>query len=104
MRDRFRLTANVVEVVAPTEPLPKLPVGRAVWIPEPDFRTSAWAWLQAGAAHHTVMTNAVGIEAWEDFARMADTELVVIDNDTRPREFEQQLKWSAAYWRLQRGI
>ena len=104
MRDRFRLTANVVEVVPPTEPLPKLPVGRAVWIPEPDFRTSAWAWLQAGAAHHTVMTNAVGIEAWEDFARMADTELVVIDNDTRPREFEQQLKWSAAYWRLQRGI
>ncbi|HWU45232.1 MAG TPA: L-arabinose isomerase, partial [Humibacter sp.] len=54
MRDRFRLVANVVEVVAPTAPLPKLPVGRAVWKPEPDFTTSATAWLQAGAAHHTV--------------------------------------------------
>ncbi|MEB0303430.1 L-arabinose isomerase, partial [Mucilaginibacter sp. 5C4] len=30
MRDRFRLVANVVEVVEPTAPLPKLPVGRAV--------------------------------------------------------------------------
>ncbi len=104
LRDRFRLTANVVHVVPPAEPLAKLPVGRAVWIPEPDLRTSAWAWLQAGAAHHTVMTTAVGIEAWEDFARMADTELVIIDAKTRQREFEQRLRWSAAYWRLQRGI
>lgn len=31
MRDRFRLTANVVELVPPPEPLPRLPVGRAVW-------------------------------------------------------------------------
>ena len=54
MRDRFRLVANVVEVVPPSEPLPRLPVGRAVWRPEPDFRTSATAWLEAGAAHHTV--------------------------------------------------
>jgi L-arabinose isomerase len=35
---------------------------------------------------------------------MADTELVVIDERTRPREFEQQLQWSAAYYRLARGI
>lgn len=29
MRDRFRLVANVVDVVEPPHPLPKLPVGRA---------------------------------------------------------------------------
>ena len=40
MRDRFRLVANVVENVEAPD-LPKLPVGRAVWKPEPDFATSA---------------------------------------------------------------
>ena len=37
MRDRFRLVANQVEVVPPSAPLPRLPVGRAVWKPAPDF-------------------------------------------------------------------
>ncbi|WP_314148381.1 L-arabinose isomerase [uncultured Leifsonia sp.] len=104
MRDRFRLVANVVEVVEPTAPLPKLPVGRAVWKPAPDFTTSATAWLEAGAAHHTVMSTAVGIQAFEDFARMARTELLVIDDDTTLRAFQRELDWNAAYYRLARGI
>ncbi|WP_426625755.1 L-arabinose isomerase [Leifsonia sp. McL0607] len=104
MRDRFRLVANVVEVVEPSAPLPKLPVGRAVWKPAPDFTTSATAWLEAGAAHHTVMSTAVGIQAFEDFARMARTELLIIDEDTTLRAFERELAWNAAYYRLARGI
>ena len=36
--DRFRLVANDVEVVAPDEPLPNLPVARAVWKPAPTWR------------------------------------------------------------------
>ncbi len=78
LRDRFRLVANVVENVEAPD-LPNLPVGRAVWRPAPDFATSAACWLAAGAAHHTVMTTAVGIEVWRDFAEIARTELVVID-------------------------
>src|SRR5665647_2707167 len=31
MRDRFRLTANAIDVVPPDQPLPNLPVARAVW-------------------------------------------------------------------------
>jgi L-arabinose isomerase len=104
MRDRFRLVANVVEVVPPTAALPKLPVGRAVWKPAPDFTTSATAWLEAGGAHHTVMSTAVGVEAFEDFARMAENELVVIDESTTLREFAKELHWNAAYYRLARGI
>ncbi len=104
MRDRFRLVANVVEVVPPTEPLPRLPVGRAVWRPAPDFRTSAAAWLQAGAAHHTVMSTAVGIEAFADYARMTGTELLTIDEATTVGAFENELRWNAAYYRLARGI
>jgi len=104
VRDRFRLVANVVELVPPSAPLPKLPVGRAVWRPAPDFRTSATAWLQAGAAHHTVMTTAVGIEAIIDYARIAGTELVVIDETSTARSIEQQLRWDGAYYRLARGV
>jgi L-arabinose isomerase len=104
VRDRFRLVANVVEVIAPPEALPKLPVGRAVWRPEPDFTTSATAWLTAGAAHHTVMTTAVGIEVWEDFAAMTETELLVIDERTTIRGFQREVQWNAAYHRLARGL
>jgi len=104
LRDRFRLVVHVVDVVEPAAPLPKLPVGRAVWKPLPDFTTAVTAWLEAGAAHHTVMSTAVGLEAFEDFARMAQTELLVIDKDTTLRAFRRELDWNAAYYRLARGI
>ncbi|WP_285115083.1 L-arabinose isomerase [Leifsonia sp. fls2-241-R2A-40a] len=104
VRDRFRLVANVVEVVEPSAPLPKLPVGRAVWKPAPDFTTSATAWLEAGAAHHTVMSTAVGVEVFEDFARMARTELLIIDDSTTLRQFRRDLEGNAAYYRLARGL
>jgi len=104
MRERFRLTANVVDVVPPTRDLPHLPVARAVWVPRPDFRTSAEAWLTAGGAHHTVLTTAVGIQAWEDFAEMARTELLVIDEGTTRRGFREQVRWNQAYYRLAQGL
>jgi L-arabinose isomerase len=104
MRDRFRLVANVVEVVPLPEPLPKLPVARAVWKPEPDFATSAAAWLTAGAAHHTVMSTAIGLEVFEDFAEIAKNELVVIDKGTTLREFSRELRWNQAYYRLAQGL
>jgi L-arabinose isomerase len=104
MRDRFRMVANVVELVPPSAPLPRLPVGRAVWRPSPDFPTSATAWLQAGAAHHTAMSTAAGIDVFTDYARMAGVELLVIDESTTVRSFENELRWNAAYYRLARGI
>ena len=104
LRDRFRLTANVVDNVAPRAPLPKLPVGRAVWRPQPDFATSAAAWLTAGAAHHTVMSTAVGIEVFRDFAEMAGVELLVIDDSTTLGEFQKQVRWNQAYYRLAQGL
>lgn len=103
MRDRFRLVANVVENVEAPD-LPQLPVGRAVWKPQPDFATSAACWLEAGAAHHTVMTTAVGIEVFRDFADMASTELVVIEAGTTVRGFRDELRWNQAYYRLAQGL
>lgn len=104
MRDRFRLVANAVEVVPLPEPLPKLPVARAVWKPAPDFATSAAAWLTAGAAHHTVMSTQVGVDAFQDFSDIARTELLVIDEGTTLREFQKEVRWNQAYYRLAQGI
>jgi len=104
MRDRFRLVANVVDVVELPHPLPKLPVARAVWKPQPDFATSAAAWLTAGAAHHTVMSTQVGLEVFEDFAEIAKNELVVIDKNTNLRQFARELRWNQAYYRLAQGF
>ena len=50
--DRVRLVANEVTVVTPTQDMPRLPVGRAVWRPEPDVSTSTEGWLLAGGPHH----------------------------------------------------
>ena len=103
MRDRFRLVANAVTNVDAPD-LPNLPVGRAVWKPQPDFATSAACWLAAGAAHHTVMTTQVGIEVFRDFAEIAGIELVVIDEDTTVRDFQRELRWNQAYHRLAQGL
>ena len=103
MRDRFRLVANVVENIDAPD-LPKLPVGRAVWKPAPDFTTSAACWLAAGAAHHTVMTTAVSLDVFRDFAEIARTELAVIDEQTTVRGFQQELRWNQAYYRLAQGL
>ncbi|MBA2952945.1 L-arabinose isomerase [Nocardioides sp. MAH-18] len=103
MRDRFRLVANAVQNIEAPD-LPNLPVGRAVWKPAPDFATSAACWLAAGAAHHTVMTTAVGIEVFRDFAEIARTELLVIDESTTTRDFQRELRWNQAYYRLAGGI
>jgi L-arabinose isomerase len=102
--ERFRLVANEIEVVAPTAPLPKLPVARAVWRPAPDLSTSAEAWLTAGGPHHTVLSQAVGAEELQDLADMTSTELLTIDADTTVRQFTKEIRWNAAYHRLARGF
>ena len=102
--ERFRLIGNVVEVVSPTEPLPKLPVARAVWKPAPSLRTSTEAWLTAGGPHHTVLSSALTAEHLWDFADLTRTELALIDEDTSVRRFTQELRWNQAYYRLAQGF
>ncbi|WP_344615499.1 L-arabinose isomerase [Dactylosporangium salmoneum] len=102
--ERFRLVANEITVVPPSAPLPRLPVARAVWRPAPDLATSAEAWLTAGGPHHTVLSQAVGVEELADLAEMVGTELLVIDAATTPRSFAKEVRWNAAYYRLARGF
>ncbi len=57
----------------------------------------------AGGAHHTVLCSALGIEALEDLAEIAGLELLVIDEETRVRDFAKELRWNQAYYHLARG-
>jgi L-arabinose isomerase len=98
--DRFRMLVNAVDVVAPPHPLPRLPVARAVWRPQPDFATAAEAWLAAGGPHHTVLSSALDVETIVDFAEIAGLELLIIDAQTRLREFRRELRWNEASYRL----
>jgi L-arabinose isomerase len=102
--DRFRFVANEIEVVPPDEPLPNLPVARAVWKPAPSLSTSAEAWLTAGGPHHTVLTQAVGAETLTDFAHMLHTELLTIDEHTTTSNFSDRIRWNQAYYRLAHGL
>ncbi|MEH0152739.1 L-arabinose isomerase [Limibacter armeniacum] len=100
--DRFRLLVNEVEAITPPQDLPKLPVARVLWQTTPDMKTGLEAWIHAGGAHHTVYSQALTTEYMEDFADMFDLELVVIDQNTRIREFKQQLKFSDLYYQLRK--
>jgi L-arabinose isomerase len=96
---RFRLVANMVDVVPTDAPLPKLPVARALWIPRPDLKTAAAAWIYAGGAHHTSFSYAVNASHLRDFAEIAGIEFLLIDENTRVDEFKNQLRWNEAVYR-----
>ena len=102
--DRFRMVANVIDLVPAPHALPKLPVARAVWKPRPDMRTAVEAWLAAGGAHHTVLTRAIDPEPIVDFAEMAGIELLLIDETTTVPAFRRELRWNQAYHHLARGL
>jgi L-arabinose isomerase len=93
--ERFRMLAGEVDAVAPPAPLPILPAARAVWSPRPDRKTAAAAWIYAGGPRYFVFSQALTSEHVEDFAEMAGVECLVIDAQTRLREFRDRLRWNA---------
>lgn len=102
--NRFRLIVNEVDAVAAPEPLPRLPVARALWECRPDFKTACAAWIHAGGAHHTGYSYAVTTEHLRDFAEMAGIEVVVIDAETRLAAFRDALRWNEVAYHLGVGL
>ena len=101
--NRFRLLINEVDCVAPEHEMPQLPVARAVWQCRPSFEDACAAWIYAGGAHHTGFSQAVTTEMLEDFGAIAGLEVVVIDADTKLRQFKQELAWNDAAYGLKSG-
>jgi L-arabinose isomerase len=104
MGQRFRIVAAVVDVVGLEQPLPKLPVARALWRPRPDLRTGAAAWIHAGGSHHTSLAFALTREHLADFAAMTGVEFVAIDETTELSSFRDRLRWNDLYYHMAGGL
>lgn len=100
MGNRFRLIINKVEAIQPTTPMPKLPVARVLWKPEPSLQVGAEAWIYAGGAHHTVFSYNVTAEQLIDWAEMANIEYVLINKDTNILNLRNELRWNEIAWKL----
>jgi L-arabinose isomerase len=70
-----------VEAITPVHALPRLPVARVLWKPEPDMETACAAWLLAGGAHHIVYSQNIKKETLQDFAEIAGIELALIHKE-----------------------
>ena len=104
MGNRLRMVVNTVEAVPTEAPLPKLPVARALWLPHPDLKTAAAAWIYAGGAHHTGYSYDLTAEHLADFAEMAGMEFLLIDQSTSVAGFKKELRWNDLYYHLAKGI
>ena len=104
MGNRFRMVVNEVDAVPMDQPLPKLPVARALWLPRPDLKTATTAWILAGGAHHTGFSYALTAEHLEDFAEMAGIEFLLINHDTTLSAFKKEIHWNEMYYLLANGL
>ncbi len=101
--NRFRLIVNDVECIK-SQPMPKLPVASALWIPMPDFETGAAAWILAGGTHHSCFSYNLTPEYWEDYAEIAGIEMCHINKDTTIPKFKDHLRWNEVYYMLNKAL
>ena len=103
MGGRFRLIAADVNCIKPKD-LPKLPVASALWIPQPDFETGAAAWIIAGGTHHSAFSYDLTREYWEDYAEIADIEMLSINKDTTVENFKRDIRINEVYYLLNKAL
>jgi L-arabinose isomerase len=103
MGNRFRLIVNDVDCIKP-QPLPKLPVASALWIPAPDFETGAAAWILAGGTHHSCFSYDISPEYWEDYAEIAGIEMLHINERTTIESFKRELRINEIYYMLNKAL
>jgi L-arabinose isomerase len=96
MGQRFRMVANMVDVVPTDAPLPKLP--------RPNLKVAAAAWIYAGGAHHTSFSYAVNADHLRDFAAMAGIEFLLIDEKTDVETFKEKLRWNDLHYHRAKGL
>jgi L-arabinose isomerase len=97
---RMRMIVAELDVVAPEHSMPKLPTARALWVPRPDFKRGAKAWILAGGGHHSAFCQAVTAPEWEDFAKMAGLEVVRFGADLDLHALENELRWNELAYKL----
>jgi L-arabinose isomerase len=102
MGNRLRMIVNQVDCIKPEADLPKLPVARAFWTPQPNLKTAAHAWILAGGTHHTAFSYSLTREYLEDYAEIAGIEMLLIDNATTIADFQNQIRVNEVYYTFNR--
>ncbi len=82
MGTHFRIICADIELVKQPAPMPKLPVARIMYRHKPNFEIGTAAWCYAGGAHHSVVSTALTKTDIAMFAKLTDTELIIIDENT----------------------
>ena len=103
--DRFRLVLNEVEVVAPDEPLPNLPVARAVWKPAPDLSHVGRVLAdRRRPAPHRAEPARCRPRPSATSPTCCTPSCWSSTQDTNPCRFADEIRWNQAYYRLARGL
>ena len=97
--NRFRLIVQDVDCKRVEHPMPKLPTGTMFWTPRPNLKVGTEAWIYAGGAHHTAVSLDLTSEQMSDWADAMGIECVIIDADTKLRDFKRDLKLGEVYYR-----
>jgi L-arabinose isomerase len=84
--------------------MPRLPVARAVWVPRPNLKIGAAAWIYAGGAHHTGFSQSLTAEHLLDFADMIGIEFLHIGANIDLNNFKNELRWNEVYYLLAKGV
>lgn len=100
MGGRFRLIVSEVDAVKAEHDMPKLPVARVLWKPQPSLKVAAEAWIHAGGAHHTSFSFNVTPEQLGDFAEMSGIECLFINKNTNLTAFRNELRWNDLAFKL----
>ncbi|MCR2823082.1 L-arabinose isomerase [Lederbergia panacisoli] len=96
---RFRLVINEVDAVKVEKEMPKLPVARVLWKPQPSLSQGAENWIMAGGAHHSGFSYIVTAEQLKDLAALLGIESVLINNETKTYAFENELRWNGLLYK-----
>ena len=100
MGGRLRMIIQDIEVIKPILEMPNLPVARVMWKPAPDLLTGVKCWIEAGGAHHTVLSTALTAQMMEDWCEMMQIECVHITKDTKLADFKKELFYNDIAWKL----
>ncbi len=100
MGNKFRMIVNELDMIKVDIPMPKLPVARILWKPQPTLQTAAESWILAGGAHHTCLSYALTTEHLRDFAEIAGMEFVLIDKDVDINSLKNELRLNDILWKL----
>jgi len=99
MGNRFRMLVNTATLIDIENDMPKLPVARVLWKPDPNLKVSSSAWIYAGGAHHTCLSTSLTVEDLRNYAMMADIEFVLIDENTELNAFVKDLRAGDVIWK-----